>query len=289
MGISSSKRLHHSRVRRYRHKDEDKGSKTAPKKALKGTWGKLHDAAEQGDLATACQCLSRDGADPNLGDESGWTPLLEASELGHFAVAEALLCAKADPNLGDDAGKTPLALAAEHKELEVVRILLDAGADPTLGDNCWSLLLEACDSDHAPVIEMLRNAKMRDSDKKPKREAEKAKAVLPRTRENTTLPATEKHPSISAQDTKKKIMHNVERTAPWVDEDIAVAEDSKPSAASKKKTAHDIEQAEALVDEDAGMAQNSKLSTGSNVYPAIAIKKKPTAVARVRAQPREKV
>jgi ankyrin repeat protein len=51
---------------------------------------------------------------------------------GNERMVELLLSAGADPNLGDDRGETPLTLAALNPlgSINVVRLLLRAGADP---------------------------------------------------------------------------------------------------------------------------------------------------------------
>jgi ankyrin repeat protein len=44
-----------------------------------------------------------------------------------------LLARGADPNLANDKGQTPLAGAVFKNEIEVVRALVDGGADPNAG------------------------------------------------------------------------------------------------------------------------------------------------------------
>ncbi|KAG6574612.1 uncharacterized protein IUM83_10954 [Phytophthora cinnamomi] len=63
------------------------------------------------------------GVPPDVRDDSGWTPLLEAAQEGQFAVCQALLDAGADPSLpcGD---VTPLHAAVEVGNEEMVRWLL---------------------------------------------------------------------------------------------------------------------------------------------------------------------
>ncbi len=65
----------------------------------------------------------------------GWTALIEAIVLGdggsrHRAVVRALVDAGADVNLPDGSGATPLALARGRGYQEIVRILEKAGARP---------------------------------------------------------------------------------------------------------------------------------------------------------------
>lgn len=90
------------------------------------------------------------GADPNLPDSIGRTPLHGAVETGRVDLVRALLAHGADPNVrlsepppplkgdfvsrGRYRGATPLWLAANARvpEVEILRLLAGAGADPNL-------------------------------------------------------------------------------------------------------------------------------------------------------------
>eukprot|EP00930_Biecheleria_cincta_P004798 TRINITY_DN105728_c0_g1_i1.p1 TRINITY_DN105728_c0_g1~~TRINITY_DN105728_c0_g1_i1.p1 ORF type:complete len:348 (-),score=66.79 TRINITY_DN105728_c0_g1_i1:251-1267(-) len=123
------------------------------KKAPKGRWDDLHEAAEEGKLEVACQLLKR-GADPNLGDKNSRTPLITACERGHTSVVDALLAAKGDPNLADREGNLPLSVAAERRHLEVVRALLSAKASPNVGnDSFMNLLLEISEKGQPEIVD----------------------------------------------------------------------------------------------------------------------------------------
>jgi ankyrin repeat protein len=63
------------------------------------------------------------------------TPLQAAAEFNYPEVAELLLEHGANPNIQDNDGDTPLHLAALRDYCEVVKLLLDHGADPTIRDN----------------------------------------------------------------------------------------------------------------------------------------------------------
>ena len=63
----------------------------------------------------------------------GWTALIEAIILGrggpdHQAIVRLLLDYGADPNIADGQGRSPLALARERGYLEIVTMLEAAGA-----------------------------------------------------------------------------------------------------------------------------------------------------------------
>ena len=68
------------------------------------------------------------GADPNLANKDGETPLYRASGKGHAEVAKLLLEAGADPILADKDGRTPLYLAQRNWHSEVGKLLHAFGA-----------------------------------------------------------------------------------------------------------------------------------------------------------------
>jgi ankyrin repeat protein len=72
------------------------------------------------------------GADPNVRDYLGYTPLHFAAYEGHAEVARLLLNHGADPNAKTISGETPLHLAVMHTSMycDVVQVLLERGADP---------------------------------------------------------------------------------------------------------------------------------------------------------------
>lgn len=57
-------------------------------------------------------------------------PLHSAVAGRHAAVVRRLLVAGADPNVQQQGGWTPLMAAARHGDLEILELLLEAGADP---------------------------------------------------------------------------------------------------------------------------------------------------------------
>jgi hypothetical protein len=76
--------------------------------------------------------LLEEGADPNIRDGDGNTPLHFAASKGCAEVARLLLRHGADPNAQDKNGETPLHVAAYWGRVDVVRLLLEHGADPTV-------------------------------------------------------------------------------------------------------------------------------------------------------------
>ncbi len=70
------------------------------------------------------------GADPNLKDAEGMTPLHHATILGDLALLRLLVEFDADVNSPDNGGLTPLHLAARYDHAEIAGYLLKQGADP---------------------------------------------------------------------------------------------------------------------------------------------------------------
>lgn len=114
----------------------------------KGRLTALHFAAREGQLEAA-RTLVAAGADLNITDEYGSTPLILATVNGHLDVAGALLEAGADPKIADEWGRTAIfaatdlhtldALARAHPRpddaltpVDIVRLALEKGADPNV-------------------------------------------------------------------------------------------------------------------------------------------------------------
>lgn len=81
------------------------------------------------------QFLLQRGADANLRDGKGNTPLVLATMAGREDLAQLLLTYKANPNLGNAGGQTPLILAVTNRDVALTRLLLANGADPDQTDN----------------------------------------------------------------------------------------------------------------------------------------------------------
>ena len=82
------------------------------------------------------EILLKNGADPNIHDNEGWTTLIVSSHNGHQQIVELLLEKQVDPNVQNSInGRTALIQASQQGHYQVVEILLKNGADPNLHDN----------------------------------------------------------------------------------------------------------------------------------------------------------
>ncbi|KAF7617896.1 ankyrin repeat-containing domain protein [Aspergillus flavus] len=95
----------------------------------------VHWAAKAGDHEMVCLLLQK-GALSDLPDKWGRTPLSRAAERGHnLAVERLLVDGRADSNSRDNRGRTPLSWAAESSHLQIVETLVNHGADVEIRDN----------------------------------------------------------------------------------------------------------------------------------------------------------
>lgn len=79
--------------------------------------------------------LSQKGANPNVADKNGTTPLMLAVSLGFAEGVEALLNAGARVDVTNVAGETPLISSIHRRDIAIMRTLLAKGANPDRTDN----------------------------------------------------------------------------------------------------------------------------------------------------------
>jgi ankyrin repeat protein len=103
--------------------------------------------------------ICKQGANVNVKDKYGYTPLHFAAEKGHTAVAELLIKAGADFDAKNDTGDTPLHKAAWKGHTTVVELLIKASADfDEQDEDGYTPLHNAAYNGHTEVAELLINA-----------------------------------------------------------------------------------------------------------------------------------
>jgi uncharacterized protein len=119
----------------------------------------LHWAAHDNDLKAVERLLS-EGADPNLANRFGFTPLHEAAIVRNANMLERMLEAGGNANATFGEGETVLMTAARAGDLDSVRALLAHGGNPDLTEN-WhgqTALMWAAIENHADVVQLLIDA-----------------------------------------------------------------------------------------------------------------------------------
>ncbi|XP_016065994.1 PREDICTED: fibronectin type 3 and ankyrin repeat domains protein 1 [Miniopterus natalensis] len=103
----------------------------------------LHWAADGGHCHVV-EWMLKDGCEVDATDAgSGWTPLMRVSAVsGNQRVASLLIEAGANVNVKDKGGKTPLMVAVLNNHEELVQLLLDKGADASVRNEFGKGVLE---------------------------------------------------------------------------------------------------------------------------------------------------
>ncbi|WP_298172860.1 ankyrin repeat domain-containing protein [Novosphingobium sp.] len=94
----------------------------------------LHIVTARRDL-TWMQFLVSHGANVNVRDARGTTPLVLACNLGFIEGVDYLITSGAKVDEPNNTGETPLITAVHRRDLAMVRLLLKAGANPDRPDN----------------------------------------------------------------------------------------------------------------------------------------------------------
>ena len=118
----------------------------------------LYLAADNGN--SECVKLLLDaGANKDMAAGDGRTPLFEAAHNGHSECVKLLLDAGANKDMADENGWTPLSEAAGGGPSECVKLLLDAGADKDKADvfGCTPLTY-AADNGNSECVKLLLDA-----------------------------------------------------------------------------------------------------------------------------------
>lgn len=89
----------------------------------------LHCAASRGHRDCIETLVGLCGAEIDVFDQNGSTPLFYAVTLGHAECAELILKFGANPNKQDKKGRTPAHCGSAKGQFEAVKILVSHGAD----------------------------------------------------------------------------------------------------------------------------------------------------------------
>lgn len=94
----------------------------------------LHIVVARGDGLWVRFLLQR-GADANIRNKKGATPIQLATALGFTDGVAALIKGGASIDIADQTGETPLITAVHARNAALVRLMLEKGADPDRNDN----------------------------------------------------------------------------------------------------------------------------------------------------------
>lgn len=95
--------------------------------------GALHIVVKRRDATWLGFLLSK-GADPNMKDQNGNTPLIDAAQIGYEEGVRILIVASAQVNLANGRGETALIYAVHNRDVALTRLLLANGANPRQAD-----------------------------------------------------------------------------------------------------------------------------------------------------------
>ena len=96
------------------------------------------------------------GADTNLGNKVGDTPLIIAARIGFTEGAEALLRRGAQVDKTNRFGETALIVAVQQRQMPLIRLLAERGANPDKTDNASGRSARDYARRDARAAEMLR-------------------------------------------------------------------------------------------------------------------------------------
>lgn len=119
--------------------------------------------------ATWMGFLLQKGANPNLRDKKGLTPLMLATQLRFIDGVRVLLTKKANVNQTNNQGETALIRAVQLRDAELVRVLLVGGADPDRTDTLAGLSARDYATRDRRAASILSEIEKADATKKPEK------------------------------------------------------------------------------------------------------------------------
>ena len=118
----------------------------------------LLEATLKNDLAQT-KVLLKSGANPNVTNRYGVTPLWLACQNGNEIIVETLLAAGAEPNARQRSGETVLMRAARTGDIQSVKALLERGAEVNAKEKRGqTAVMWAAAEGHAAVVDLLIKA-----------------------------------------------------------------------------------------------------------------------------------
>ncbi|CAG8025236.1 unnamed protein product [Penicillium salamii] len=121
-----------------------------------GASSSLSWAVKTGNESTARLSI-REGGDPAIRDDSGWSLLSRAAHNGHLALVKTLVdTGKVEVNSKDTEDRTALFWAAANGHDAVVKFLIEQSADPSSVDAVgWTVLFLPAANGYSSVVEQI--------------------------------------------------------------------------------------------------------------------------------------
>ncbi|MGD9811547.1 MAG: ankyrin repeat domain-containing protein [Sphingobium sp.] len=145
------------------------GSTTVNTRDLSTGETALHIVVDKRDTTWLTFLLGK-GANPNLTDNEGTTPLMLATRLRFIEGAEILLDHGAQVDKTNSSGETPLIRAVQLRDTPMIRLLVSKGASPSKRDTLAGMSARdyaVRDGRSQAIIDILDNAKKGASESKP--------------------------------------------------------------------------------------------------------------------------
>lgn len=114
----------------------------------------IHKAAYRGDLNKMKELLAA-GADPNMTDKKGLTPLMLATQKKHKDIMAVLISRGAYVNAKLKHGFTALFYPCMFGRADIAKLLIDSGADINAREDGNTPLMWAAFRGHVDIVELL--------------------------------------------------------------------------------------------------------------------------------------